>query len=91
MTVLKRGLPATLRRSLATTNCIENLIGSIRKVTRNVKRWRGGFMIRRWVGLAVAHAQKRFRKIKGYRDLPALVLTLSSDGLNNVDQATAVA
>lgn len=91
LTVLKLGLPATLRRSLATTNCIENLIGSIRKVTRNVKRWRGGFMIRRWVGLAVAHAQKRFRKIKGYRDLPALVLTLSSDGLNNVDQATAVA
>ena len=72
----------------ATTNCIENLIGSIRKVTRNVKRWRGGFMIRRWVGLAVAHAQKRFREIKGYRDLPAPLLTLSRHGPNNVDHDT---
>jgi putative transposase len=91
LTVIKLNLAPTLRRCLATTNCIENFIGTIRQVTRNVKRWRGGSMVRRWVGLAVAHAQKRFRRIKGYRDLPALVLNLRSDRLNNVDQETAVA
>ncbi len=31
-------LPPRLRRFFATTNCIENLIGIVRHVTRNVKR-----------------------------------------------------
>ena len=38
LTVVKLELPLTLRRSLATTNSIENLVSSIRRVTRNVKR-----------------------------------------------------
>ena len=53
LTVLKLGLPPTLRRFFATTNCIENLIGTLRHVTRNVKRWREGDMRRRWVGLGL--------------------------------------
>jgi hypothetical protein len=35
-------LPKDLRRSLACTNIIENMNGTIRQVTRNVKRWRDG-------------------------------------------------
>ncbi len=50
-------------------------LSSIRRVTRNVKRWQNGSMVRRWVGLRVAHAQTKFRK-KGYANLPALVLAL---------------
>ena len=40
LTVLKLGLPPALRRFFATTNCIENLIGTLRHVTRNITRWR---------------------------------------------------
>jgi hypothetical protein len=40
LTVLKLELPPTRRRFFATTNCIENLIGTVRHVTRNIKRWR---------------------------------------------------
>lgn len=76
LTVIKLGLPATLRRSLSTTNMLENLNGSIRRITRNVKRWRGSDMRRRWVGLAITEASKRFRRIKGHRDLPILVRAL---------------
>src|SRR6266436_5111232 len=47
LTVLTLGLPPRLRRFFATTNCIENLIGIVRHVTRNVTRWRDGTMIRR--------------------------------------------
>ncbi len=39
LTVVKLALPALLRQSLATTNAIENLNGTIRRVSRNVKRW----------------------------------------------------
>jgi putative transposase len=38
-------LPKDLRRSLACTNIIENMNGTIRQVTRNVKRWRDGSMV----------------------------------------------
>jgi len=77
LTVLKLGLGPVLRRSLATTNAIENLNGTIRRVTRNVKRWRDGEMIRRWAALGVFTAAEKFHRIKGYRDLPKLVQTLA--------------
>ena len=38
--VVRLGLPQDLRRSLACTNIIENMNGTIRQVSRNVKRWR---------------------------------------------------
>lgn len=77
LTVLKLRLPRTLARSLSTTNAIENLMGSIRRTTRRVARWRDGSMIRRWVALAVFDAQRRFRRIKGHREIPVLVEALS--------------
>jgi transposase-like protein len=39
LTVTRLGLPPELRRSLACTNIIENMMGTIRRVSRNVKRW----------------------------------------------------
>jgi putative transposase len=82
LTVIKLNLPASVRRSLATTNAIENTVGSIRRVARNVKRWRGNDMIRRWAGLGLFEAATRFRRIKGYRELPTLVAALRTE--NNV-------
>jgi putative transposase len=76
LTVIKLDLPVTLRRLLATTNSIENLVGSIRRVSRNVKRWRGSDMIRRWAGVGLFQAAKRFRRIKGFREMPKLVSAL---------------
>ncbi|HEY3500064.1 MAG TPA: IS256 family transposase [Polyangiaceae bacterium] len=76
LTVINLGLPKTLVRSFSTTNAIENLNGTLRRVTRNVKRWRDEAMIRRWVALAVAEAQRGFRRVKGYKGMPALVAAL---------------
>ena len=76
LTVLTLGLPPRLRRFFATTNAIENLIGTLRHVARNVKRWRDGTMIRRWIGLGVLRAATRFRRIKGHDDLAALATAL---------------
>ena len=79
LTVLKLELPSTLRRFFATTNCIENLIATLRHVTRNVKRWRAGDMIHRWAGLGLLRAAARFRRIKHHRELPHLVRALRPD------------
>jgi len=78
LTVLKLALPELLRKSLATTNAIENLNGTIRRVSRNVKRWKSPSMIRRWTALGVVTAEKKFRRIKGYRHMGALVHALRS-------------
>ena len=78
LTVLKLALPELLRKSLATTNAIENLNGTIRRVSRNVKRWKSPSMIRRWTALGVVTAEKKFHRIKGYRHMGALVHALRS-------------
>ena len=78
LTVVKLAPPALLRQSLATTNAIENLNGTIRRVSRNVKRWKSPSMVRRWTAPGVVTAQKKFRRIKGYRHMGALVHALRS-------------
>lgn len=72
LTVTRLGLPAELRRSLACTNIIENMMGTIRRVCRNVKRWRDARMALRWTSAAMLEAAKGFRRLKAYRQLPQL-------------------
>jgi len=79
LTVLRLNLPAALRRTFATTNPIENMNGSLRRIARNVKRWKDEAMIRRWVALGIAEAQKGFRRVKGYVHMPSLVTALRPD------------
>src|SRR6266850_6277564 len=78
LTVLKLGLPPALRRFFATTNCIENLIGTLRHVTRNIRRGRDGDMRRRWLGLGLLRAAERFRRIKRHGELGTLVTALGT-------------
>ena len=53
LTVVRSKLPKELRQSPACTNIAENMMGTIRRVTRNVKRWRDAGMALLWVA---AHA-----------------------------------
>lgn len=76
LTVLGLGISRSLQRSLATTNAIESLMGTIRRTTRNVKRWKSTSMIRRWVALSISTAQRKFRRLKGHADMAALIATL---------------
>ena len=76
LTVIELGVSERLQRSLATTHAIESLLSRTRHVKRNVKRWRGGSMVLRWVGAAVLEAAKGFRRVKGCKDMPALVAAL---------------
>jgi transposase-like protein len=93
LTVLTLDLSARLRRSLATTNAAESLIGRTRHVKRNVKRWRGGQMMVRWVAAGVLEAVKGFRRLKGHADMPKLVAALRARdrqlGLTKADEKVA--
>ena len=72
LTVTRLGLPAELRRSLACTNIIENMNGTIRRVCRNVKRWQDAEMALRWTAAGMMEAAKGFRRLKAHKQLPLL-------------------
>jgi transposase-like protein len=89
--LLSLGIHGALYRTLRSTNPIENLNGSVADYAKNVKRWRGGGMILRWVGAAVVEASKGFRKIRGHRDLAHLIQALErhelEQGLRTKEEA----
>jgi transposase-like protein len=80
------GLSEALERTLSTTNVLENLNGSIRRVTRNVKHWKDGKMIQRWVVAGLLEAEGNFRKLRGFQDLTKLSLYL----LTYAEQTTSI-
>jgi transposase-like protein len=76
LTVVKLGVPELLRRTLATTNPVESALSVAVKVTGRVKRWRDGNMRLRWCTAGLLRAEERFRRVKGYKQLPLLLAAL---------------
>ena len=76
LTLQALGISGALWRTLRSTNPIENLNGGIAQFTRNVRRWRNGSMLLRWVGSAILEAETKFRRVRGYREMPALIAAL---------------
>src|SRR5262249_35501596 len=52
-------LALALRRSLACPNSIENMMGTVRRVCRNVNRWRNAAMALRWTAAGMMEAANR--------------------------------
>jgi putative transposase len=77
LTVNRLGLPGALRRSLACTNSIENMMGTVRRVCYNVKRWQNAAMALRWTAAGMIEAAKSFRRLKTYKQLPILRAALA--------------
>ena len=78
LTVTNLGLTGDLKRFFSTTNAIESGFSRVRQVTRRVKRWRDGGMRRRWCAAGLLRVEARFRRIRGFRDLPSLLDALGT-------------
>ncbi len=76
LTLTTLDIDGSLYRTFRTTNPIENLNGLIAHYTRNVKRWRDGAMVLRWIGTALHEATGGFRAVRGFRDIKRLVAAL---------------
>jgi transposase-like protein len=77
-TVHRLHLPIQLRKTMASTNVIESAFSIGERVCRNVKRWHGGDQRERWVGSGLLVAEKQFRRITGYKQIPALIRELEA-------------
>ncbi len=78
LTVHKLRVPQQLRRTLCCTNVIESAFSIVETVCRNVKRWRDGDHIERWVGSGLLVAERQFRKVIGHRHIPLLLASLAT-------------
>src|SRR5438445_562000 len=77
-TVTRFTITREIAGHLVTTNPIESAFSWVRKLTRRVKRWRGGVMKHRWCATGLLDAEKRFRRIKGFLSMPQLIKALDT-------------
>ena len=92
LTVHRLRVPEKLRRTLASTNVIESAFSIVETVCRNVKRWRKGDQIERWVGSGLLVAERQFRKVRGYREIPQFLTSLANEvSKKSVAKRSAVA
>ena len=75
-TVRRLGVGDRLARSLSCTNSIESAISVVQGLTGRVKNWKDTKMVRRWVGVGLLEAERSFRRVKGCKDMPALVAAM---------------
>jgi transposase-like protein len=79
LTATRLGVRGSLRKTLQSTNPCESMIETVRRTSRNVKRWQSGEMCLRWTAAGMLEAERQFRKIIGYRDLAKLALAIEHD------------
>ncbi len=75
-TVSRLGIDGRLAKTLVTSNPVESMISIARTTNRNVTRWRDGHMVLRWTAAGMLNAERSFRRIKGYKQMPDLVAAL---------------
>jgi transposase-like protein len=75
-TVARLGITGALAKTLTSSNPIESMISIARATNRNVTRWRDGQMILRWTAAGMLNAQRSFRRVKGYKQMPQLIAVL---------------
>jgi hypothetical protein len=52
--------------------------GLLKQVAHKVRRWRSGSMALRWGVTGMMEAERRFRRVKGYRETPQLLAALET-------------
>ena len=72
LTVHKLRLGADLKRMLSTTNSIESMFSMAQRYKRNVKRWKNYEHIERTLVTTLLEAERRFRRVRGCRELKDL-------------------
>lgn len=75
-TVSRLGIDGRLAKTLTTSNPVDSMISIARTTNRNVTNWRDGHMVLRWTAAGMLNAERSFRRVKGYKQMPQLVAAL---------------
>jgi hypothetical protein len=83
LTLQRLGATGALYRTLRSTNAIENLNGLVGHFVRNVHCWRNGRMLVRWIAAGLRESTRSFRRLRGHRDLAALIRALDRTAMDS--------
>ena len=87
LAIHKLGVKGLLRKTLSTTNPIESCFSVTRTITGRVKRWRGDDMVQRWAVASLLRAEKKFKRVKGYKEIPKLTAALQQKSIDRKEAA----
>jgi hypothetical protein len=82
LTVHKLRVSDQLYRTFCCTNVVASAFSIAETIYCNVKRWRPGDQIERWVGSGMFVAERRLRKVIGHRQ------EIESQGAENLSRTT---
>ena len=83
LTLQRLGVTGALYRTLRSTNAIENLNGLVGHFVHNVRRWRDGRMLVRWIAAGLQEVTRTFRRLRGHRDLATLICALDRTAMDS--------
>lgn len=78
LTLHRLKVPALLRKTLHSTNPIESMFSMVRDCEGNIKRYRTSKMRQRWLGAVLLHCERRFKRVKGYASIKAVVAAIEA-------------
>ena len=55
------------------------MIETVRRISRNVKRWRNGDMCLRWTAAGMLEAEAQFRRVIGHGELATLAVAIERE------------
>jgi len=84
LTVIQLKIPRTLRKTLMSTNPIESLFSIAKPKINRVKNWKSSpNQVSRWAAITLLDAEKSFRHVTGYREIPILKAELGKLAIEN--------
>jgi putative transposase len=89
LTVHRLKIPGMLRETLCSTNPMESANSACRGIIRRVSNFRDGEMALRHAAAGFIEAERGFRRIKGYRQLPVLMTMLENQTNSTTEIKTA--
>jgi transposase-like protein len=78
LTIHRLQVPAQLRLKLFSANPIESALSVVEEKCGRVKKWQDGDMKLRWVASGLLFVEGRFRRVKGYREIPQLMAAIQA-------------
>jgi putative transposase len=79
LTVHRLTVPLELRKTLSSTNPIENMFSTVRDCEVNIKRYQGSAMSQRWLASVILYCEQGFRRIKGCDQIPGLIASIERE------------
>ena len=84
LTVIQLEAGPLLRKTLASTNPIESAFNRVRARSTRVRNWKSGKdQITRWTASTLLEAEKKFRTIRGHKEIQSFVIELKNFNLQN--------